>query len=70
MTWFFLELNMDFFMLDVEIAWTQKIGYGKIMSTTLPWTHIKIYKRTKSGLQMHRSNVNQFVIVNFLYVIT
>ena len=39
-------------MLDVEIAWTQKIGYGKIMSTTLPWTHIKIYKRTKSGLQM------------------
>ena len=39
-------------MLDVEIAWTQKIGYGKIMSTTLPWTYIKIYKHTKSGLQM------------------
>ena len=51
MTWFFLELNMDF-LLDMEIAWTQKIGYGKIMSWTLPRTHIKIYKRTKSGLQM------------------
>ena len=39
-------------MLDVEIAWIKKIGYGKIMSWILPRTHIKIYKRTKSGLQM------------------
>ena len=45
-------LDMDFFMLNMEMAWTQKNGYRKIMSWTLPRTHIKIYKRTKSGLQM------------------
>ena len=53
-------------MLDVEIAWTQKIGYGKIMSTTLPWTHIKIYKRNKSGLQI-ANKITHIVFPSIFY---
>ena len=52
MTWFSLELNMVFSYVGCGNSMDKKIGYGKIMSWILPRTHIKIYKRTKSGLQM------------------
>ena len=49
-------LDQHFFTLNMEMA---KIGYRKIMSWTYPGpilkyttAHIKICKRTKSGLQM------------------